>query len=169
MRKILFLSIIAISALTGCRSRRTASDFSENVQTVASDSSRLALRQHYAVADTELRAASLTGLQSRRQMDFVDEGGRAIIYPDGKMEIYGIAGIAGRDSVEHRQSLLRSSLREDSSLAVDSGSKATSEASRETLRRKETEKTSHINSMAMAGIILAMACIIIGIWRRLKR
>lgn len=142
--------------------------FSENVRTVASDSARLTIRQHYAVADTQLRAASLLRLKSRRQMDFVDEGGRAIIYPDGKMELYGIAGIAGRDSVEQRQSLLRSSLNEDSSLAVDSGSKAASEASRETLQRKEMEKTSHINRMAMAAIILALACIIIGIWRRLK-
>lgn len=168
MRKTLFISIIAMSVLAGCRSRQSVSDFSENIRTIASDSARLTLRQHCAVADTQLRSASLLRLQSQRQMDFVEEGGRAIIYPDGKMELYGIAGIAGMDSAERQQSLLRSALSQDTSLAVDSGAKAASEASRATLRRKEITKASGINRMATVGIILAMACIIIGIWRRLK-
>lgn len=168
MRKTIFISIIAITALAGCRSRQTASDFSENIRTITSDSARLSLRQHCAVADTQLRAASLLRLQSRRQMDFVEEGGSAIIYPDGKMEFYGITGIAGKDSAEKRQSLCRSAQSEDSSLAVDSGATAASEASRATMRRKEITKASRINRMAAFGIILVMACIIIGIWRRLK-
>lgn len=168
MRKTIFISIIAMSALAGCRSRQSVSDFSENIRTITSDSARLSLRQHCAVADTQLRAASLLRLQSQRQMDFVEEGGRAIIYPDGKMELYGIAGIACKDSAEQRQSLLRSAQSEETSLAVDSGAKAASEAAGETLRRKEITKASGINRMATVGIILAMACIIIGIWRRLK-
>lgn len=168
MRKTIFISIIAISALAGCRSRQTVSDFSESIRTITSDSARLSLRQHCAVADSELRAASLLRLQSRRQMDFVEDGGSAIIYPDGKMELYGIAGIAGKDSAEQRQSLLRSAQSGETSLAVDSGATAASEASRATRYRKEITKASGINRMAAFGIILAMACIIIGIWRRLK-
>lgn len=168
MRKTIFISIIAMSVLAGCRSRQTVSDFSENIRTITSDSARLSLRQHCAVADTQLRAASLLRLQSQRQMDFVEEGGSAIIYPDGKMELYGITGISRRDSAEQGQSLLRSALSEETSLAVDSGTKAASEVSGETQQRKEITKASGINRMAIAGIILAMACIIIGIWRRLK-